>query len=63
MPFGKWHEAYLEIVANRIALVLDRIIDRCNEPESVAPGMGPQIPPTRPARSRSRAPRSHRLTC
>ncbi len=32
MRFGEWHEAYLEIVANQIALSLDRMIERGNEP-------------------------------
>jgi GAF domain-containing protein/pyridoxamine 5'-phosphate oxidase-like protein len=31
MRFSEWHEAYLEIVANQIALSLDHMIERCNE--------------------------------
>jgi GAF domain-containing protein len=31
MRFSEWHEAYLGIVANQIALSLDRMIERCNE--------------------------------
>jgi hypothetical protein len=31
MRFSEWHEAYLQIVANQIALSLDHMIDRCNE--------------------------------
>jgi hypothetical protein len=37
LRFGEWHEAYLEIVANQIALVMDRMIERCNEPADKAP--------------------------
>ena len=37
LRFGEWHEAYLEIVANQIALVMDRMIERCNESADVAP--------------------------
>jgi len=32
MRFSEWHEAYLEIIANQIALGIDRMIERCNEP-------------------------------
>jgi putative methionine-R-sulfoxide reductase with GAF domain len=46
MRFGEWHEAYLEIVANQIALVLDRMIERADEgtesPQPLVP------PPARP---------------
>lgn len=28
MGFGEWHEAYLDIIANQIALGIDRIVDR-----------------------------------
>ena len=28
MRFGEWHEAYLEIIANQIALGIDRMLDR-----------------------------------
>jgi hypothetical protein len=31
MRFSEWHEAYLEIVANQIALGIDRMIERCDE--------------------------------
>jgi len=33
MKFGEWHEAYLEIIANQIALGIDRMLDR---PDDVA---------------------------
>jgi len=41
MRFGEWHEAYLEIVANQIALVMDRMIERCNDAAEVAPVPAP----------------------
>jgi adenylate cyclase len=31
MRFGEWHEAYLEIIGNQIALGIDRMIDRPEE--------------------------------
>ncbi len=31
MRFGEWHEAYLEIIANQIALGIDRMLDRPDE--------------------------------
>ena len=31
MHFGEWHEAYLEIIANQIALGLDRMLTRSDE--------------------------------
>jgi len=52
LRFGEWYKAYLEIVANQIALVLDHIIDRCNEPETAGPAVGPWMAATRSARSR-----------
>jgi adenylate cyclase len=55
LRFGEWHEAYLEIVGNQIALGIDRIVDRgedAREPvESVAP---PVVPPHRPTATRKR---------
>jgi hypothetical protein len=36
MKFGEWHEAYLEIIANQIALGIDRMLDRPDDvPEPV----------------------------
>jgi hypothetical protein len=46
MRFGEWHEAYLEIVANQIALVLDRMLERCNDASEA---------PAQPAHLRSAA--------
>jgi adenylate cyclase len=39
MRFSEWHEAYLEILANQIALGIDRMIERCEEAAD-APGPG-----------------------
>ena len=62
MRFGEWHEAYLEIVANQIALVLDRMIERCNEPDApTAPPARTAVPP-RAAAPRPSPPRERRLT-
>jgi putative methionine-R-sulfoxide reductase with GAF domain len=57
MRFGEWHEAYLEIVANQIALVLDRMIERCNEPSDAPPVPAPVrvARPKPPAASSDRA--------
>jgi GAF domain-containing protein/pyridoxamine 5'-phosphate oxidase-like protein len=56
MQFGEWHEAYLEIIANQIALALDRMIERGNDtgdvPAPVAAAPPKPAAPTRPARER-----------
>jgi len=73
LRFGEWHEAYLEIVANQIALVLDRMIERCNEaadapvreagqPLAVAIAPPKEQPATRPTRGAPARPRELRLT-
>jgi putative methionine-R-sulfoxide reductase with GAF domain len=36
MAFGEWHEAYLEIVGNQIALGIDRIIERGDDDDDAA---------------------------
>ena len=36
MRFSEWHEAYLEIIANQIALGIDRMIERGDEPAEAA---------------------------
>ena len=53
MRFGEWHEAYLEIIGNQIALVLDRMLNRADDADPVAvgqadssPAPAPQIAPT-----------------
>jgi putative methionine-R-sulfoxide reductase with GAF domain len=58
LRFGEWHEAYLEIVANQIALVMDRMIERCNEPfDSPARELAQarQVEPLPPRRAAVRA--------
>ena len=48
MRFSEWHEAYLEIIANQIALGIDRMIERGDEaadaaaPGEAAPGRRPR---------------------
>src|SRR5262249_3672878 len=37
MRFGEWHEAYLEIVGNQIALGIDRMLGRSDEQEDTCP--------------------------
>ena len=46
--FGEWHEAYLEIIGNQIALGIDRMADDAEEP---AP---PPLPPVAPQRADAR---------
>jgi putative methionine-R-sulfoxide reductase with GAF domain len=58
MRFGEWHEAYLEIIGNQIALGLDRMLDRQLDE-------GPEETPSAPARQMSLprgAARRRRLT-
>jgi hypothetical protein len=56
MRFGEWHEAYLEIIANQIALGLDRMLDRPDEmaepvaaplPRAAAPARTGKLPSKR----------------
>jgi len=49
MRFNEWHEAYLEIIANQIALGLDRMIERGEEagepgPATIAPRQATPAP-------------------
>jgi adenylate cyclase len=63
MRFGEWHEAYLEIVANQIALVLDRMIERCNDATDVPPAQPARVGPPKATSARaSTKPRECRLT-
>ena len=59
MRFNEWHEAYLDVLANQIALGIDRMIERCDEnadgagpPETVVPGPAAVAAPPRPAADR-----------
>lgn len=49
MRFSDWHEAYLEIIGNQIALGIDRMMERCDEAAEVAPEDAPAPGPARPA--------------
>jgi hypothetical protein len=61
MRFGEWHEAYLEVIGNQIALGIDRMIDRGDEAvESARPAPVALATPAAPASSPKRARR--RLT-
>jgi GAF domain-containing protein len=49
MRFGEWHEAYLEIVGNQIALGIDRMLNRPDEPEEPTRPAAHATPPIAPA--------------
>jgi len=57
MRFGEWHEAYLEIIGNQIALGFDRMMEKSDEAAEPAPVAAATAPPLR-APSRP----CHRLT-
>jgi hypothetical protein len=46
MRFSEWHEAYLEVLANQIALGIDRMIERGDENADVEPVPLPAAAPT-----------------
>jgi len=50
MRFGEWHEAYLEIIGNQIALGIDRMLQRAEEGglDAIAAGIPAPPPPPRP---------------
>jgi hypothetical protein len=68
MRFSEWDEAYFAVIANQIALGLDRMIERCDEAgdatvEAPAPQSAPAPSPPAPPRTTHYAPRTkHRLT-
>jgi putative methionine-R-sulfoxide reductase with GAF domain len=72
LRFGEWHEAYLEIVANQIALVLDRMIERCDQnadaadagarPTAPSDVTAPPPPTTTPRKRPAAGARSLKLT-
>lgn len=50
MRFDEWHEAYLEILGNQIALSVDRMIERCDEnADAASPLESPAAPPRPPS--------------
>jgi GAF domain-containing protein len=57
MRFGEWHEAYLEVIGNQIALGIDRMIDRGDEaaesPRPATPA-APAATASSPVRARRR---------
>ena len=56
MRFGEWHEAYLEIVGNQIALGIDRMLarsDEADEPAAEPQPAAPAPPPRAPDKRRS----------
>jgi hypothetical protein len=63
MRFGEWHEAYLEIIANQIALGIDRMIERSNDlvevPAEAPVGARTAAPPA-PAQARKPEPVAQR---
>ena len=61
MRFSEWHEAYLEILANQIALGIDRMIERCDEPADGAPPPAPAPASGRSSRQPRQMPSSHLL--
>jgi hypothetical protein len=52
MRFSEWHEAYLDVLANQIALGIDRMIERCDEPAEVPVAAAAPPPPRRPGSER-----------
>ena len=53
MRFSEWHEAYLEVLANQIALGIDRMIERCDENADAEPAPASAAAPS-PATTRAR---------
>jgi adenylate cyclase len=47
MRFGEWHEAYLEIIANQIALGLDRMLQRPDDVSDASVSVPPATAPSR----------------
>ena len=56
MRFGEWHEAYLQIVGNQIALGIDRMVERSAEADADAPSM--PHPPKAPVKKTQGSPSS-----
>jgi hypothetical protein len=55
MRFGEWHEAYLEVIGNQIALGIDRMIERADEAvDAPRPPAAPPPAPSAPTRTRRR---------
>lgn len=52
MAFGEWDEAYLDIIANQIALGIDRVSDADEPAAAEPPAMLPSAAPRLPVRAR-----------
>ncbi|HEX7153932.1 MAG TPA: GAF domain-containing protein [Thermoanaerobaculia bacterium] len=55
MGFGEWHEAYLEVVGNQIALGIDRMVERepaADAPDVPLPVAAPAPPPVVAAKNK-----------
>jgi adenylate cyclase len=63
MRFGEWHEAYLEIIANQIALGIDRMLERPDDaPEPAVSHPRPaSLPPSGKAPARATGARCRRF--
>jgi hypothetical protein len=46
MRFGEWHEAYLQIIGNQIALGIDRMIERSSVENEAETAAEPRLPQT-----------------
>lgn len=48
LRFGEWHEAYLEVIGNQIALGIDRMLHREEDEEELAQAPAVAVPPPGP---------------
>jgi adenylate cyclase len=61
MRFNEWHEAYLDVLANQIALSIDRMIERCDENADVPAQAEAVQSPATPAPASPRADTDRRV--
>ena len=54
MAFGEWHEAYLQIIGNQIALGIDRMAERTSADAEAEPVARPVEAPQKPAAQKAR---------
>ena len=54
MAFGEWHEAYLQIIGNQIALGIDRMAERTSADAEAEPVARPVQAPPKPAAQKAR---------
>jgi hypothetical protein len=62
MRFGEWHEAYLQIIGNQIALGIDRMMERSSAEAEAAPAIRPTAPVPAGRRHPAAAPSTGRKT-